>query len=37
MEDGRLKKCTDEYHKLIGEKPMDLGEWLEDNQDRFRH
>ncbi|TPX47227.1 hypothetical protein SeLEV6574_g02780 [Synchytrium endobioticum] len=36
MDDGRFKKCTNECHKLIGEKPMDLGEWLDDHRDKFQ-
>ncbi|TPX33788.1 hypothetical protein SeLEV6574_g08347 [Synchytrium endobioticum] len=36
MDDGRLKKCTDECQKLTGEQPMELSEWADEHRDKFK-
>ncbi|TPX35188.1 hypothetical protein SeLEV6574_g08207 [Synchytrium endobioticum] len=35
MKDGCFKKCTNECRKLTGEKPMEMGEWLDEHRDMF--
>jgi len=36
MEDGRLKKRTDEFKKLVGEEPIEFSEWVDENRDKFQ-
>ncbi|TPX44354.1 hypothetical protein SeMB42_g04354 [Synchytrium endobioticum] len=37
MEDGGLKKCTEECKKLTGRKPMEFGNWIKEHRNSFQN